>query len=70
MNFKYNDKIKKTQVFCEKKDLCLNCDLIDICPLIAAIENHIVYTAKAEFNLVECAIYEPIDDMEFHQEDE
>ena len=61
MFFEYNADEGYTEVNCEVDDACLLCNLYDLCPLIGAIENNIVYPSSNNLYVASCSLYEPVD---------
>lgn len=58
MHFEYDEKLKITLCYGDKKDKCSTCMNYEVCPLISSIETHLVYPAYGKIYIKECPMYE------------
>ena len=65
MFFEYKEGEGYTEVSAETDDICALCKCFDDCPLIGALETHIVYPSCEQLCIESCPMYEP--DFEFDE---
>lgn len=65
MFFEYKEGEGYTEVSAETDDICALCKWFDNCPLIGALETHIVYPSCEQLCIEDCPMYEP--DFEFDE---
>lgn len=58
MYFEYDEQEGYTVVSAELEDKCVMCKYFDECPLIGAIETHLVYPSASSLYVEECPMYE------------
>jgi hypothetical protein len=57
MNFAHNEKLNKVDCFIEDIDSCYLCRFTDVCPLIGAIQEAVVFPSKSDIFVDGCKMF-------------
>ena len=57
MNFQHNEEINKVDCYIEESDSCYLCRYNQVCPLIGAIQEGVVYPSQSDIYVDSCKMF-------------